>query len=236
MQGPGNRSVLRNSGYGFALLSLSAVAAFWPGYLSRSFATIDGTTHVHAAVMASWCALLVAQPFLIRSGKVAWHRALGKLSYAIAPLVVIAALRLTQIRIRALPPEALRDVAHAFYLPVSGTLLFAASYALAIGFRRRPALHARFMVGTALSFIDPVFARIMAFYVEAIPPWLQQPITFGFTDAWLVVAIWRERRRGHLGAAFPILLALFALAHLLWFTLARSSVWLHIVERVAAQR
>src|SRR5262249_7407026 len=48
------RGVLRNSGYGFGLLSIAAVAAFWPSYLSRSFATIDGTTHVHAAVMATW--------------------------------------------------------------------------------------------------------------------------------------------------------------------------------------
>jgi hypothetical protein len=223
--------VFRNSGYVFAGLSIAAIAAFWPSYLSRPFATIDGTTHVHAAAMASWCALLVAQAFLIRAGKVRWHRAIGKLSYAVAPLIVVAALRLTQVRIQAVPAPELRDAARDFYLPLSATLLFAVSYALAMAFRHRAALHARFMIGTALSFIDPVGARIMIFHVRSIGAPLMQPITFGIIDAWLLFAIWRERRASRGRAAFPVLLAVFAVAHLLWFTLATSDAWVRVVER-----
>src|SRR4051812_19027300 len=174
--------MLRGSIYGFAILSLAAVAAFWPSYLSKPFATIDGTTHVHAAAMTSWCALLVTQAFLIRTGKAGLHRTLGKLSYALAPFIVVAAFRLTQIRIRAVPADAVLEAARDFYLPLSATVLFAVSYALAMVFRRRAALHARFMVGTALSFIDPVLSRIMVFYVPAIGSSLYQPITFALGD------------------------------------------------------
>jgi hypothetical protein len=232
--------VVRYSGYGFAVLSLAAVAAFWPGYLSRPLATIDGTTHVHAAVMAAWCALLVAQPFLVRRGRVRVHRALGKLSYVLAPIIVVTALRLTQLLLQDQPLEALREGARYVYLPVSGALLFGASYALAMRFRRRSALHARFMVGTALSFVDPILSRIMAFDIPAIDARLYQPITFALTDVLLLVLIWRERRSGvvagNAGAGFPVVLGLFAVAHLLWFTLATSDAWWHFVQRFAALR
>jgi hypothetical protein len=225
--------VLRNVGYGFGVLTVAAIAAFWPSYLSRPLQQIDGTTHLHAAVMASWCALLVAQALLIRARATAWHRALGKLSYAIAPLVVIVALRLTQIRIRAVPAGALSAAARDFYLPISAALVFGTSYALAMAYRRRPALHARFMVGTALTFIDPVLARILAFHVPAIPFSYQQPITFGLTDAWLLFAIWQERRAGRrpgiAGTAFPALLGMFAVIHALWFTLAPTGAWVQLI-------
>jgi hypothetical protein len=224
--------VLPNVGYGFAILALAAIAAFWPSYLSRSFGTIDATTHAHAAVMAAWCALLVVQPFLIRGGRTALHRALGKLSYALAPLVVAAALRLTQVRIQALPADAVRDGAAFFYLPLSATALFGVSYALAMVFRRRPALHARFMVGTALSFVDPVLARIVASALPTLDGSLYQPITFAVMDGLLAVGIWRDRAAtGATRAAFPVLLALFAIVELLWFTLAPSQAWMRLVER-----
>ena len=126
--------MLRNIGYGFAILSLSAIVAFWPSYLARPFDTIDATTHVHAAAMASWCALLVAQPFLIRGGRTALHRALGKLSYVLAPLVVVAALRLVQVRIQALSADDVRGagvgVPHSMPIAGGGTSLLATSQAI----------------------------------------------------------------------------------------------------------
>ena len=227
--------MLRNIGYGFAILSLSAIVAFWPSYLARPFDTIDATTHVHAAAMASWCALLVAQPFLIRGGRTALHRALGKLSYVLAPLVVAAALRLVQVRIQALSADDVRGAARFFYLPLSATALFAVSYALAMAYRRRPALHARFIVGTALSFIDPVLARIIAAHFPAVSDSLYQPITFAVMDGLLAVGIWRDRRTaGATRAAFPVLLALFAIAQVLWFTLAPSQAWVRVVEHIGS--
>ena len=50
-------------------------------------------------------------------------------------------------------------------------------------------------------------------------------------------AIWQERRSRRGGAAsaasaaFPVLLGVFAVAHLLWFTLATSDAWVRVVAR-----
>jgi len=85
-----------------ALLVLSliglTIAAFWPSYLSRPFAKIDGYTHAHATLGAIWLFLLLAQTFLIRTGKRDAHRALGKLSYLFAPLFFLSGLLLANFR------------------------------------------------------------------------------------------------------------------------------------------
>ena len=73
------------------------------------------------------------------------------------------------------------------------------------------ALHARFMVGTAMTLIDPVFVRLLI-WIYATPPFLYQWITFSLTDAVFAVFIWRERHSRARRWVFLFLLALFVLS------------------------
>ena len=97
------------------------------------------------------------------------------------------------------------------YVPLSLAALFALSWALGIATRRTMALHARFMVGTAMTLIDPVFVRLLN-WIYATPPFPYQWITFSLTDAVFAVFIWRERHSRAGRGVFPVLLALFALS------------------------
>ncbi len=79
------------------------------------------------------------------------HRRLGTASYAVAPLVVLFGVRLAHA---ALVRDAPGDPAGAgwtLYLPLAMIAWFAACYALAIRYRKVPALHARFMIGSSLA-------------------------------------------------------------------------------------
>src|SRR5258707_13705325 len=55
-----------------------------------SFTGFNNVQHFHGAMMMTWMIILITQPLLIRSGKVTIHRAIGKLSYVIAPLLVVS--------------------------------------------------------------------------------------------------------------------------------------------------
>ncbi len=215
------------SGLTGLVLLVAALFAFWPRYLARLGAA-DAYTHLHALLMTAWCVLLMAQPLLVRAGRLAWHRALGRSSYVLVPALAGCALLLTHFRMRSVPDDALRVEAANFYLPLSMTALFVAAYVLAIVFRRTPALHARFMFCTSLSAVDPVLGRLLGFYLPPLEV-SYQALTFGVTDLALVALIAAERRQGRARWALPLVLALYLLAHLLWFTFAPSATWWHMV-------
>ena len=190
----------------FAGLFLVAIVAFWPTYLSR-LARASGYTHLHALTASSWMLLLIAQPIAIRTRRIALHRTLGRASYAIAPLVVASMVLLAHSKTHGASPE---DLVGAI-LPLSLAALFALSYTLGIATRRTMALHARFMVCTAMTLIDPVFVRLLN-WIYATPPFLYQWITFSLTDAVFAIFIWRERHSRAGRGVFPVLLSLFVLS------------------------
>lgn len=205
----------------FAAFLALALIAFWPTYLSQPRAG-SLYTHLHAAFATAWMLLLILQSHAIGARRVARHKLLGKLSYAVAPLVVITMLLLAHDRIAHAPPgEAYAIQTYILYLQLSLAALFALSYGLAIATRRSVARHSRFMVCTALTLIDPVLIRIL-FWIAPTPAFNYQWITFGATDLAFLVLIWLERANRAGRGVFPAMLAVFVLAQapaLLGFTL-----------------
>ncbi len=201
------------SGPYFASLFLVALVAFWPTYLSQSPSVSSAYTHLHALTATLWMLLLVAQPLAIRTRRLAWHRLLGQASYALAPLILVSIVLLAHSRIKSLNGEAYAIQTYILYLQMSLAVLFGVSYALAIFTRRTTALHARFMVCTALTLIDPVVIRLM-FWADPTPDWNYQWLTFGLTDLVLVALIWLERHSKVGRIVFPVMLLLFVLAQM----------------------
>ena len=205
------------------LLLAVSVLGFWTPYFSRLTAA-QGLAHVHALMMLAWIGMLVAQPMLIRSRQLAWHRRVGKASYVVVPLMIISALVLAQLRMRTVPPQMLHVQQFILYLGVSASLLFVVVWGLGIRYRRDTALHARFMVATALTLVDPSLARVMIFWVPAVPPPLYQWISFGVVYAVLVLLIALDPLpRGR--KAFMGVLGLFIAMHASIMLVPGTAAW-----------
>lgn len=202
-------SALAGSGPWFAAFFVVALVAFWPTYLSR-VSSLDAYTHAHALTAALWMLLLVAQPLAIRARNLALHRALGKASYALAPLIVTAMVLLAHHRIRGLDGKAFLEQTFTLYLQLSLAALWALCYGLAVAYRRATALHSRFMVCTALTLVDPVLIRFVMWVNPAVD-WNFQWFTFGITDLVLIALIALERRAPSGCGVFPAMLAVFAI-------------------------
>jgi hypothetical protein len=177
------------------------------------------------AGVVAWFGLLISQPFLIAQGRRATHRKIGKLSYFIVPYVAVTSLLLARSRFQRLDEAAFARDGHSLYLPVIAVLLFVACFGLAMWNRRRAPLHARYMIGTGLALIDPIMARLLAFYTSLPPgPILYPAIGYGLTDAVLILLLLKDKdRRGR--QAFLVLLAIFAIGHIGWFTIAQTAPW-----------
>lgn len=213
----------------FLGLFLLALVAFWPSYLSTP-GTATGYTHFHAAAAIAWMLMLIVQPLAIRNRRLGLHRALGRTSYLIAPLVVISMVLLAHSKTRGVPPADLPG----FYVPLSLAGVFSVSYALAIATRRNTASHARFMICTALTLIDPVVVRLL-FLAYATPGFRYQWLTFGLTDLVFLALIWRERHTRTGRAVFPAMLLVFAVAQLVFlFGLYEMRPWQAFMRWFAA--
>jgi hypothetical protein len=201
---------LARSGPYFAALLALALVAFWPTYLSKVLDTSNVYIHLHAITAALWVLMLVVQPLTISARRFTLHRNIGSASYVLAPLIVVVVVLLAHSRIQGLEGQAYGLQTYVLYLQLSLAALFGLSYALAMRTRRMVAQHARFMVCTGLTMIDPVVIRLM-FWWDATPAWNYQWLTFGLTDLVLVVSIWMERHRPTGRTVFPAMLVLFVL-------------------------
>lgn len=216
----------------FAIFGAAMVIAFWPSYFSRLTVQPTSHAHQHGIVMTLWCALLVGQAWLIRSGRRAMHRRLGTLSYVLVPLIVVTTARFVHFRVSALPgltPNWLFFVA----LVLDTLLVFVVLYGLAMYHRRNAALHARYMVCTLFPLLPPVTDRLIAFYQPALiarfPTIGGGPVLqlFGFALGDAIVAAlavwdWRVNRRAD---AFPLALVLLVAAQTLILTSHGFAWW-----------
>jgi hypothetical protein len=215
---------LTRSGPWFGGMLVVALVAFWPSYLSRLGAS-TAYTHLHALMATTWILMLIVQPTLMRIRRLAAHRMLGRVSYAVAPMVVVSVVLLGHSRIAGLDGPAYDQQTYLLYLQTSLALLFAGCYGAAVATRHTMALHARFMVCTAFTFIDPVVVRLLL-WADAPPPWNYQWLTFALTDLALLGLIVADRgaRKGQW--VWPVMLPVFVLAQLpAVLGMTRSGAW-----------
>jgi hypothetical protein len=206
------------------------VVAFWPLYLSRPFAATDLYTHLHALAGSLWFVLLIAQPLSIHARRHALHRALGRCSYVIAPLFVLAGVLLSHHRLVSMSDAAFAAEGYSHYLPFYASVVFAVAYALGLRYRRLPRVHGRFMLCTALPLIDPVVGRVLFFYFPPLPsPWLYQAVTFALATAAAGLLVFSYRAQPAPRRALVTYFALLVAMELGWFTFALTAPWLHAV-------
>ncbi len=76
----------------FIIATLIVLIGFYNTYIVffPKFEQFKTFHHVHGFVMVLWLATLIAQPILITKKKYKWHRAIGKVSYILVPIIVIS--------------------------------------------------------------------------------------------------------------------------------------------------
>ena len=220
----------RNAAPFFALLVALAVPAFWPSYLHAEKVEADFHVHLHGIAMLMWSAMLIAQPWLIGKGRWRLHRQLGKASYGLAPLVVISTLLLARYRLTQPYPA---DQLYFLYVQLGLTALFTLAYVQAIRHRKSAALHARYMVCTALTLVDPIVARLLYIGLGIEPPFMQA-ITYALVDAILLYLWRRDIRGGATVRVFPAMLAAFVAFEIPTFVVPGLPAWQAFANAFAA--
>lgn len=145
-----------------ALLPVIALA-FWPAY----FGNLRGASvafHAHGLSASAWILLVAWQSWTIHSGRRALHRSAGQALFVIVPLFAIGGTL-------AMHSMAVKFATHSdpFYAVLGArlglhdllsTVVLVGMVCAALVYRRRPALHAGYMLATVLLVLPPVVARL----------------------------------------------------------------------------
>jgi hypothetical protein len=211
---------------GFFLVVLSA---FWLTYITRIFEQENYRMHLHGATLFLWCLMLIVQPLLIRKKMNSLHRRIGKFSYLLVPALVFTTLDLFRYRIRSQLAIDYASVALIFNALVAFIIL----YGLAIYYRKKSALHARYMLCTVFPFFTPATDRIMFVYfpstIEYFPMLNGQPnvmiLGFALADIILIgLCIWDWRSHRRLNV-FPVALVVLLFYHYSVNTFYQYNFW-----------
>lgn len=157
---PGHR---RNRFFAWiAVAMLAAIAlGFGPTFYLRPLTDrppLPANVVLHGVVLTAWYLLLLAQALLVARGRVELHRKLGMAGIVLAAAVFASGVQVNLALVGRVPPE-MREMAIGFAtMGIGGLLAFVPLMALAVVFRRRPAVHKRLVFWAFVITIGPAFA------------------------------------------------------------------------------
>jgi len=189
----------------YLLISFALVAVVLLGF-SRSYylrlfsGPLPLTTlmHVHAVVFTIWLALFVAQVLLVAAHRVDLHRKLGIASAVFAGLVfAVGVLAVFQTAIsNHVSPSGLAPPQFSI-IGFTSIGMFGVFIGLGVAFRRRAALHRRFMVLGMIASISPATARVLRLLDVQDYRNLLIPAVAALFVAACLVHDWRKHRIVH---------------------------------------
>ncbi len=214
------KTLFQKSHFYFIVFFLFALLAFWLSYFTKILDQENYRMHTHGITLILWCLMLISQAYLIRTKNNAWHKRIGKFSYVLVPLIIFTTLDLLKYRLEEVTTLGPLDF-FFIALVVNALIAFAILYGLAILYRKKSALHARFMICTIFPMFTPITDRIIYTYFPSILPYLPAieevptaPIV-GFLMADLILIglsiwDWISHKRWNV---FPVALAILLFYH-----------------------
>ena len=190
--------------------------------------------HFHGMMMIGWLLMLLVQPILILKGKIKLHRVAGRLSYVLAPLVLLSMYLIIHSSLQRASAQNgyIEAVARRMALDVPPMIFFASLYLLAIFYIHRPALHSRFMCGTAFMMMSPALSRTLRVYIDASRDGsadISRNIIVIVVGVIALVDSWRTKRI----SPFAVLLGFVVLNKIIW-NIRETGLW-HSIANVIAK-
>ena len=205
----------------FALAFAVTIAGFYPSYVSRLDST-DTAHHFHGITASLWFLMLIGQSLSISNRNFATHRAFGKSSYLLAPLLLIGGVLM------------MISTANSDF-PLRYTLLFidhillsyfALFYLAAIANKRNVVIHSRCMTATIMAVLSPALARFLTFYVPGVESLTASlSPTMIIIELLLLAMVISDIRRREICWPYPVALVIVVIQHRMMFPMGRSPAW-----------
>ncbi len=224
------------------------VIGFAPTYwvpLLRGGLNVSPLAHLHALLFYGWLLLFVRQSSLAASGQYVRHRALGLLGVALASGMVFVGLGMAVHGLKESIADGFEPAARAFTIvPVSGIVLFAALFAIAIAKVHDSDTHKRLMLVNTAGILQAAAGRWFVLFlappsapgVPVSPPPVFVTVMPGLVVDLLIVAgmVYDWRTRGRVHRAYWIAGGVILAVQVLRVPLSQTSAWLAVTNWLLA--
>lgn len=216
----------------FIVFFLLALVGFWFTYFTRILDQENYRMHTHGTTLILWCLMLIVQPYLIRTKRYTLHKKIGWFSYLLVPALLFTTLDLLKYKMAGRPILGTMDY-FFIALVLNSLIAFVILYGLAIYFKDKPTVHARYMVATALTMMTPITDRITHIYFPSFVPYLPtiegNPIApivgFVIVDILLLVLCCWDLISHKRWNVFPVVLIILVAYHYSVFNFHALGFW-----------
>lgn len=143
--------------------------AFWSGYLSE-LRQAPLEFHLHGVTAFLWMVLVAAQSWTIHNGRRELHRNIGFASFGLFPFFLgsslLIAVGMAKRFVDQASPFHIEYAARLAPLDVVAVIGMAYFFFMALRWRRKVHLHARYMLLTLVFLLNPIIGRVLT----NIPP------------------------------------------------------------------
>ena len=224
------------------------VLGFAPTYwvpLLRGTLRVAPLAHAHALFFYGWLLLFARQSALAASGQFVRHRASGLVGIALASGMVFVGLGMAIHSLKASIADGFEPAARAFAIvPISGIVLFAVLFALAIAKVHDSDVHKRLMLVNTAGILQAAVGRwfLLALApprtlgVPVSPPPVFVTVMPGLAVDLLIVAgmIYDWRTRGRVHRVYWIAGGVTLAIQVLRVPLSQTSAWLTVTHWLLA--
>lgn len=217
----------------FIVVVLISLSGFFNSYIRFFPATgkFPLIIHVHFIAFISWFLLLIIQPILVRRKNYRLHRKLGKLSYLIAPVLVITMLLLVFAKFHREWQESAKGAAIMLLAGLLDSILYSACYIIAMKNKRNIRWHAAFLIGATLIILNPGLSRLL----NQIQPGtgLLAAVLAPFLVPLAIILVEQVKyKRPAFKSPYLLFIALWGVEVLLFITLPQTATWMDLAAAI----
>lgn len=217
----------------FFFVALFAISVYGFKFYFSQFPQFEKFTwvhHIHVATLTLWFALLVIQPVLIYKKKIHLHRVLGKVSYFLVPVIIYCMLLAMKTQYVKTGSFGMQESARLalIYLPAAALIPFVILYILAIINKKKPRIHMRYMIATAVSLLGPGIGRINFGITEFTSAVL---FAFALSDMFFIVLLVFEYFKTKTYSPYIISLLICLFFHGIYAFFPATGLWQFIAAK-----
>lgn len=161
----------KHAHYYVGAVLLVILAGFWTSYFSV-IRTSPFAFHFHAFASTSWLLLLIAQSVAIHRRHHAFHRTMGKASFALFPALIVGFVLIINVsaaRYASGDDPFMNALGPAFVVGLGLAMAaYLTLYYNALRHRRNVKLHAGYLLATPVILFESPFGRVIGEYL----PWM----------------------------------------------------------------
>lgn len=220
----------RQAVYYFVAVLLIALIGFYPSYFGN-LQQNDFVHHFHGITATLWMLMLIAQAWLMRTGKVQVHRLVGRSSLLLVPLFLLSGVFMIKAMLTSTSGFSQAFGSRLVWIDTITLITFLAAYLSAIYYRKNIQLHARFLASTAILVLPPALGRIMPRLGEWITSFeMAVHLSYVVCLVAVLALIYDDYRKGKLRAPYLILLFSVALQQYGFYASTDWEWWMGLIN------